>query len=160
MLVKILTRNAAIIALTLFLAVIVGLIAIIAVNRMKEKQSILIVDDEYDITFVLQMMLSDYYDVDAYTNPVEALASVKPEKYDLILFDYLMPEMNGYEFYHKVKQVDPAVHMCMMTAYEAIPADNRRDQPVQPFDSKFVLKKPFDLERILAKLDEILNDKK
>ncbi|MEW6604201.1 MAG: response regulator [Thermoproteota archaeon] len=126
---------------------------------MEDKQSILIVDDEQDITFVLQMMLSDYYDVDAYTNPIEALARVKPDKYDLVLFDYLMPEMNGYEFYRKVKQIDPAVKICMMTAYEAIPTDDNGSQPIQPFDSKFVLKKPFDLERILAKLREILNDR-
>lgn len=127
-------------------------------GEMKDKKSILILDDEQDITFVLQMMLSDYYDVDAYTNPIEALASIKPDKYDLILFDYLMPEMNGYEFYRKVKQLDPAVNICMMTAYEAIPTDDEGNNPVQPFDSKFVLKKPFDLEGILTKLKEILND--
>jgi CheY-like chemotaxis protein len=125
----------------------------------KKKQRLLIVDDEHDITFVLKMMLGEYYDVEAYTNPVEALGSVRPGRYDLILFDYLMPEMNGYDFYRKAKKIDPAVHMCMMTAYEAIPTDNRGDQPVQPFDSKFVLKKPFDLEKILAKLEEILNGK-
>lgn len=156
MLVKILTHNHVIIALALFLPISDKFDVIGVVSRMK-KQSILIVDDEQDITFVLQMMLSDYYEVDAYTNPVEALASVKPDKYDLILFDYLMPEMNGFEFYKKVKKIDPSVNICMMTAYEAIPVDNKGDQPVQPFDSKFVLKKPFDLERILSKLSEILN---
>jgi DNA-binding NtrC family response regulator len=123
----------------------------------KKKHSLLIVDDEPDITFVLQMMLGDYYSVDAFTNPVEALGSVRPGRYDLILFDYLMPEMNGYEFYRKVKKIDPGVNMCMMTAYEAIPTDHKGNQPVQPFDSKFVLKKPFDLEKILSKLEEILN---
>ena len=129
----------------------------IALDGTKKKQSLLIVDDEEDITFVLQMMLSEYYDVEGFTNPVDALKSVRQGRYDLILFDYLMPEMNGYEFYRKVKGIDPAVHMCMMTAYEAIPTDHKGDKPVQPFDSKFVLKKPFDLEKILAKLDEILN---
>lgn len=129
----------------------------ITLEGTKKKQSLLIVDDDGDITFVLQMMLSEYYDVKGFNNPVDALRSVKPGRYDLILFDFLMPEMNGYEFYHKAKRIDPAVHMCMMTAYEAIPTDHKGDQPVQPFDSKFVLKKPFDLEKILAKLDEILN---
>jgi hypothetical protein len=42
--------------------------------------------------------------------------------------------MNGFEFYRVVKQIDPNLNICIMTAYEAI-----------PFDSKFVLKKPFDL---------------
>jgi DNA-binding NtrC family response regulator len=39
---------------------------------MSGKQRILVVDDEHDITFVLEMMLNDRYDVDAYTDPVEA----------------------------------------------------------------------------------------
>jgi two-component system response regulator (stage 0 sporulation protein F) len=124
-----------------------------------EKQRILVVDDEQDIALVLQMMLNDYYDVDAYTNPAEALSIVKPDKYDLVLFDYLMPEMNGYEFYRKLKQIDPEVKICMMSAYEAIPTDDKDSQTSPPFDSKFVLKKPFDLDKILSKLKEILNDK-
>ncbi|HEX7033181.1 MAG TPA: response regulator [Nitrososphaera sp.] len=134
--------------------------SLVAVKGMVgEKQRILVVDDEQDIALVLQMMLNDYYDVDAYTNPAEALSIVKPDKYDLVLFDYLMPEMNGYEFYRKLKQIDPEVKICMMSAYEAIPTDDKDSQTSPPFDSKFVLKKPFDLDKILSKLKEILNDK-
>jgi len=125
----------------------------------RRKQRILVVDDEQDITFVLEMMLNDHYDVDTYTDPVEALANIKPDKYDLILFDYLMPKMNGFEFYHKVKQIDSDVNTCMMTAYEAIPVDGRGSKPAQPFDSKFVLKKPFDLAQMLAKFSEIMDGK-
>ena len=46
----------------------------------------------------------------------------------------------------------------MMTAYEAIPADRHSDSPALPFDPKFVLKKPFDSEQMLAKLREIIKD--
>jgi DNA-binding NtrC family response regulator len=121
------------------------------------KQHLLIVDDERDITIVLEMMLNDHYDVDTYTDPIEALTNVEPHKYDLILFDYLMPKMNGFDFYRKVKQIDPDVNTCMMTAYEAVSAaDKHSNESIQPFDSKFVLKKPFDLAQILAKFDEIL----
>ena len=108
--------------------------AVIALGNgsMKEKQHILIVDDEHDITFVLEMMLNDRYEVDAYTDPMEALANFKPDRDDLILFDYLMPKMNGFEFYHKVKKVDPDVNTCRMTAYEAIPVDGSGYEPVMP----------------------------
>lgn len=54
---------------------------------------------------------------------MEALANVKPDRDDLILFDYLMSKMNGFEFYRKVKKVDPDVNTWRMTAYEAIPVD-------------------------------------
>jgi DNA-binding NtrC family response regulator len=105
-------------------------------------------------------MLNDRYDVDTYTDPADALANVKPDKCDLILFDYLMPKMNGFEFYHKVKEIDPDVNTCMMTAYETMPLDESGSVPITPFDSKFVLKKPFDLAQMLAKFDEIMKDRK
>lgn len=132
--------------------------AVIAVDKTKTKQSILVLDDEQDITFVLKMLLSDDYDVDTYTDPAEALVDFKPRRYDLVLFDYLMPKMNGFEFYRAIKRIDPGVNICMMTAYEAIPADRHGDSPALPFDPKFVLKKPFDSEQMLAKFREIMND--
>jgi len=70
-----------------------------------------------------------------------------------------MLKMNRFEFYHAIKQIDPGIHMCMIAAYEAIPTDDRGNDPVQPFDSKLVLKKPVDLDKMLTKLKEILSDK-
>jgi DNA-binding NtrC family response regulator len=127
---------------------------------MKGKQRILIVDDEHDITFVPEMMLNDRCEVDAYTDPVEALANVKPDRDDLILFGYLMPKVNGFEFYDKIEQVDPVVNTCRMTAYEAIPVDGSGNEPVMSSDSKFALRKPFDLTQMLAKFEEIMKDRK
>jgi CheY-like chemotaxis protein len=71
-----------------------------------------------------------------------------------------MPKMNGFEFYCKVRQIYPDVNICMMTAYEAIPASEDGKEPVKPFNSKFVLKKPFDLAQMLAKFDEIMKDRR
>lgn len=45
--------------------------------------------------------------------------------------------------------------MCLMTVYEAIPTNN----PVQPFDSRYVLEQSFDNDKMLAKLKEIISDK-
>ena len=95
--------------------------AVIAVDRTKTKQSILVVDDEQDITFVLKMLLSDDCDIDRYTDPAEALGGFKPHRYDLVLFGCLMPRMSGFEFYRAIKRIEPGVNICMMTAYEAIP---------------------------------------
>ncbi|HUG96572.1 MAG TPA: response regulator [Nitrososphaera sp.] len=114
-------------------------------------------DDEQDITFVLKMLLSDDCDVYTYTDHAEAFVGFKPRRYDLVLFDCLMPKMYGFEFYRAIKRIDPGVNICMMTAYEAIPADRHGDSPALPFDPKFVQKKPFDSEQMLAKFREIMN---
>ena len=67
--------------------------------------------------------------------------------------------MNDFEFYHTIKQIDPSVNICTMTAYGALPADKHSDNSAIPFDPKFVLKKPFDSEQMLAKFREIMKDK-
>jgi DNA-binding NtrC family response regulator len=151
-----LTTSTVIVERALFLLAGENLAAVIAVERMKRKPNILVVDDERDITFVLKMLLSDDFDVDTYTDPEEALSKFQPRRYDLVLFDYLMPKMNGFEFYHTIKEADPDIKICMMTAYEAIPADKDTDSEL-PFSPKFVLKKPFDIDQMLAKLGEIMD---
>ena len=77
------------------------------------KKRILVVDDEYDITFTLQAGLEDGgFDVDAFTDPESVLSSFKPGLYDLVLIDIMMPKMDGFVFYERLKTIDPAVKVC------------------------------------------------
>ena len=51
------------------------------------KKRIMVVDDEYDITFTLQAGLEDGgFGVDAFTDPELALSSYKPGLYDLVTY--------------------------------------------------------------------------
>jgi DNA-binding response OmpR family regulator len=64
------------------------------------KKRILVVDDEYDITFTLKEGLEDGgFNVDVFNDPELALKSFKPNIYALILIDIKMPKMNGFELY-------------------------------------------------------------
>src|ERR671926_166422 len=77
-------------------------------NGLKEKEkkkSILLVDDEPDIIHVFKIDLEDNgFKVDAYTDPQKALSSFKAGIYGLVLLDFRMPKMNGYELYDKIKE--------------------------------------------------------
>jgi CheY-like chemotaxis protein len=46
------------------------------------------------------------YSIDIYNDPIEALGNFKADYYDLILLDIRMPQMNGFELYHKINQID------------------------------------------------------
>ena len=38
--------------------------------------------------------------------------------YDLLLLDIRMPNMNGFELYQKIKDIDHTVEVCFITGYE------------------------------------------
>jgi two-component system, OmpR family, response regulator ChvI len=74
------------------------------------KRRILVVDDEPDITFTLRAELEGGgFDVDAFTDPELALSSFKLGLYNLVLIDIMMPKMDGFELYERLKTVDPNV---------------------------------------------------
>ena len=80
---------------------------------------ILYVDDDKLLTstFSTLMKVEGFSDVVIYNNPVEALEYLKLESPDLIISDFLMPEMNGLEFLREAKKLYPETSMILLTAY-------------------------------------------
>ncbi len=78
---------------------------------------ILIVDDNNNMCFLLKSFLEDMeYDVLTSNNGKNALSKVKRDKPDIILLDIRMPGMDGLEVLWKIRQVDKAVCIIMVTA--------------------------------------------
>ena len=67
------------------------------------RKTILIVDDDPDYLSIIRKWLSENYHVQCFSSgdkALEALAAIKP---DLILLDYEMPEMDGYDLMKRIK---------------------------------------------------------
>jgi CheY-like chemotaxis protein len=78
---------------------------------------ILIIDDEKDINLLFKMVLEDNgYKVDTFNDPLIALQNFTSGSYDLLLLDMLMPKMNGFELYQKIRMIDDKVKICFLTA--------------------------------------------
>lgn len=85
---------------------------------MAEKAKVLIVDDQFGVleSFKEILKIKDY-EVSGFQNGKEAIESMKSTKYDFAFVDLKMPEMDGIEVLKKIKEVDPAVEVIIVTAY-------------------------------------------
>src|SRR5215216_3780934 len=82
-------------------------------------KKILLVDNEVDITYALTNALENYgFNIEAFNDPILALNSYKSNFYDLIILDIKMPKMDGFVLYNKIKEKDPQVKICFLTASE------------------------------------------
>lgn len=64
---------------------------------MDKQKKILVVDDDQNMLQLLYSFLRDSYRVTMVSSGKDALESLRKQKPDLMLLDYLMPEMNGKE---------------------------------------------------------------
>jgi DNA-binding response OmpR family regulator len=73
-------------------------------SRQEGKKKILAVDDELDMTTILKMALERVgFTVDAFNDPVLALERFKPNRYDLVVLDIMMPKLDGFELYNQLE---------------------------------------------------------
>ncbi len=88
---------------------------------MEEPQSniILLVDDEEMVVTSIKsfLTLETDYEVVAFTSPKEALEFVRKNKVDLVISDYLMPDIDGIEFLGLVKDIQPEATRILLTGY-------------------------------------------
>ena len=82
-----------------------------------KKKKVLFVDNEHDITSMLKMALERVgFSTDTFNDPLLALKSFKPNSYDLVMLDVMMPKMNGFELYEQLKRADQGAKVCFPTA--------------------------------------------
>jgi len=80
---------------------------------------IILVDDEKMVTSAFKTLLrvEGYNNVVCFNNPVEAVEYLENNTPDIIVSDFMMPEMNGLEFLTKAKSLYPEVSMILLTGY-------------------------------------------
>jgi DNA-binding response OmpR family regulator len=86
---------------------------------ISRKKKILLVDDEPDITSSLKIGLEDNgFAVDTFNDAALALSNFKAGMYALVLLGVKMPQINGFELYEKIRELDSKVKACFITAHE------------------------------------------
>jgi DNA-binding response OmpR family regulator len=124
--------------------------------RRKRSNLILVVDDEPDANTTLRILLEENgFQTDGYTDPVKALRSFIPGKFDLLLLDIKMPKIGGFELYQKMREIDKDVKVCFVTASELFYEEYREDRQI---DEKYFILKPMKNEEMMRRINNILNE--
>ncbi len=136
----------------------------------EDKVTVVIVDDEDMVLTSLSSLLSleTEYDVKSYTSPKEALSYVSEHDVDIVLSDYLMPEMDGISFLAQVREVRPEVPRIILTGYadkeNAIKAINEVglfqyiEKPWDNDDLLIILRNGIERKRLVSKLQEKIGE--
>lgn len=88
-------------------------------SSIKEKNNrILVVDDEVDVLDFLKIFLeSQGWEVTTISSTAEAFKELETRPYFLVLTDIAMPDMDGYEFISKIKELQIPSQMALMTGF-------------------------------------------
>ncbi len=122
------------------------------------KPRILVIDDEAIVRISCRKCLAlEGYDVTVAGTGLEGLKSTETERYDLILTDLKMPDMDGMEFLVKMKQAQPEAKVIMITGYSTV----EHAEEALRLGAYNYIEKPFTPDTLVAAVKKALeSDKK
>ena len=121
---------------------------------MNKQSIILVVDDHFNfLESILDLLTEKGFRCIGASNGVHAIEKAKSMKFDLILMDIKMPELNGVDTYKQIKKISPKTPVVMMTAYkmDALVYEAVREGVVT------VLKKPLIINQLCATFETIIS---
>jgi two-component system response regulator MprA len=119
--------------------------------------TILVADDDQKLLkMVRRTLIYEGFEVVTAQNGQEALAMMEDESPDLIVLDWMMPEVDGLELLHRLRATDDDVPVLMLTARDAV--EDRVAGLDKGADDYLV--KPFAPSELLARLRALLRRSK
>lgn len=123
-----------------------------------ETPAILLVDDEPDISYMLEGMLKTKgYQVHIYNDPQKALAEFKAGTYALAILDFKMQPINGFELYQQILKTDDSLKVLFLSADSEHYAEERKNLPVS--STRFYMHKPIRMQQLLKQVQDMLGTK-
>ncbi len=132
--------------------------------------TIVIVDDEEMVLTSIKSFLNleTDYSVKTFTSVSDTLDYIKNGEVDLVISDYLMPEMDGITFLAKVKDLRPEVPRIILTGYadkeNAIKAINEVglfqyiEKPWDNDDLLIIIRNGLEKQQLMKKLEQKISE--
>ncbi|MGA7541864.1 MAG: response regulator [Nitrososphaeraceae archaeon] len=122
-------------------------------------KKVMIVDDNDDVNLTFKIVLGELdhrLRVHSFNDPIDALQNFRPDIYHLIIIDILMPKMNGFELYDKLRKLDSDVKICFLTAAKEIYYEELIKEAFPELDANCFLKKPIANKDLIKQVKELL----
>src|SRR5690554_1084759 len=120
---------------------------------MSEKIKILLAEDDTNLGMLLETFLkAKGYDVDLARNGQIALEKYNSDSYQFLIFDVMMPEMDGFTLAKEIRETDKHIPILFLTAR------SMKEDKLEGFalGADDYLSKPFSMEELLARVQAIL----
>ncbi len=114
---------------------------------------ILIAEDDRELRQLFQhVLIKNGYSVKGVSNGKEALDAIEQDYYDIIISDIMMPEMDGYEMVHSLREANDHTPVMMITAKDAF--DDMRKGFLSGTDDYMV--KPINVNEMVLRVGALL----
>jgi signal transduction histidine kinase/ActR/RegA family two-component response regulator len=126
------------------------------IHIAKMSGKILVVDDELSIrTMMCHRLARLGFSTDSASNGKEALSIVNRQidKYDIIITDQMMPEMQGDQLIRELKKIEYPAKLILMTGY----SERFSDIDASEILADQILAKPFEFASLISSLSKLLS---
>jgi DNA-binding NtrC family response regulator len=132
-----------------------------ASDKQSFQNSILVVDDEFDIVTLIKRSLQNHgFTTLGFADPLIALEHFQnnSKSFAMVISDIRMPSMNGYEFIRKIKAIHPTIKTILISAFEINKNEFSKVMPSVKIDG--FIAKPISLKELVNIVENILKKKK
>lgn len=106
-------------------------------------------------TYLTRALEKAGYEVSSVDRGTDALPLLENERFDLLLSDIVMPEMDGIELAQRCAEISPRTKVMFITGFAAVSLRASREQPHAK-----VLSKPFHLRDLVLEVERVFEDAK
>lgn len=107
-------------------------------------------DDQVMREYLTRALERAGYAVSAVDRGTAAIPLLEAERFDLLLTDIVMPEMDGIELARRAAEMVPGLRVMFITGFAAVTLKAGREMP-----NARVLSKPFHLRDLVAEVDRV-----
>ena len=119
------------------------------------KHLLIIEDEEGILQFLKQGLEEENYQISSATNGLDGLRLFQNEKFDLVLLDWMLPEMTGLEVCKKIRETNSKTPIIFLTAKDTV------QETVEGLKTgaNDYIKKPFSFDELVERIKVQLRDK-